>query len=108
MLFVIFVFIRDTIRKTPQKSKKSPNPAMREKLGVGLLSRFEFLGSAAMPTIARPGDYILEDGFTGRPLTRTSQWRCGPVARPVDPMAAITCPRFTVCPERTYSREAWA
>jgi hypothetical protein len=45
--------------------------------------------------------YILEDGFTGRPLTRTSKCRWGPVESPVEPIAAITWPRLTLAPART-------
>jgi hypothetical protein len=38
---------------------------------------------------------------------RATQWRCGPVTRPLRPTAPMRCPARTICPWRTYARLRW-
>ena len=47
-------------------------------------------------------------GFWGRPSSRSSKWRWGPVALPVRPTSAIFWPRRTISPSLTRLRLWWA
>src|SRR2546421_2211284 len=59
------------------------------------------LDSRTRPDGSFPSSASTDSGSTRAPLTRTAQWRCGPVTRPVAPTRPIAASASTRSPSRT-------
>ncbi len=81
-------------------SGRHPVRARLRRVGCAARSR----EAPAVQRIAR----MYSAGLTRRPFSQTSKWTWTPVARPVDPILAITSPARTGLPTSTRLRSLWA